>query len=92
MMDANMPVSQRSMLYDLGQAWVDAGAAYWEEYQRVCDAGAVVWLEMDNGHFLLFTRSEYKDELMACISSLQQEAAMIHPFEAAEAKELPNGE
>lgn len=81
-MQANLSIAKDSKLYDLGQKLIEAGHDYWEEYQRQCGPSAVVWLELDNGHFVLFTRSEYKEDIMRYVPMLQSEAGMVHPFQS----------
>lgn len=41
-----------------------AGKAYWEAAHKAGIDGAVVWLTMDDGSLLIFTRGEYEHVLM----------------------------
>lgn len=59
-MTTNTGIPKDSELYRKGQALIEAAYEYWQEYQKTCTPVAVVWLEAENGHFVLFTRSEYK--------------------------------
>ena len=49
------------------QALLDAAYEYWRAYQDDPETGndAVVWLEDTAGHLVVFTRSDYRDEIMA---------------------------
>jgi len=81
MMQTNLTIQRDSELEKRGKVLIEAGSEYWDEYQRVCGSSAVVWLEMDNGHFILFTRSEYKQDIMYRVPALQDEGGMVRPFE-----------
>lgn len=65
-MTTNKNIDSKSDLAKKGLALLEAAHEYWKQYQKdVGCPGAVVWLENDNGHFVLFTRSEYKQAIMA---------------------------
>jgi hypothetical protein len=80
-METNHRPKKDSELYRKGQALIEAGQAYWEEYQKVCTPGAIVWLTMNNGNFILFTRGEYKEDLISVIQDLEQDKPLDKPFE-----------
>jgi hypothetical protein len=76
----NMTIPAKSALFEKGQALIEAAYEYWQEYQKVCESAAVVWLNADDGHLLVFTRGEYTRTIMECIEPLQHEEPMVHPF------------
>lgn len=55
---------------------------YWEEYQRqISPHDAVVWLEATCGHFVLFTRGEYKKKIMAVVDGINEtDEPLKEPF------------
>ncbi len=80
-MQTNKTIAEGSELQQKGMALLSAAHEYWKVYQRECGRGAVVWLENDNGHFVLFTRSEYKESIMAAAyRDTRNEPAMFEPF------------
>lgn len=81
-MITNKAVSRDSELFAKGQALIKAAHEYWEQYQKDVGSSAVVWLEAENGHFVLFTRSEYKDEIMrSAVQETRGEKVLFTPFE-----------
>lgn len=81
-METNKTIAKDSELADRARALLSAAYDYWQTYQKECARGAVVWLEGDDGHFVLFTRSEYKESIMASVyrEGLRNEPAMFDPF------------
>lgn len=81
-MQTNKTISTESDLHKKGKALLEAAYDYWEEYaNQGLGPSAVVWLEADNGHFLLFTRSEYKQDIVAAARTVTSEEAMFtNPF------------
>ena len=81
-MQTNKNISTETELYRKGQALLQAAHEYWKQYNEdVGSPGAVVWLENDNGHFILFTRGEYKQGIMAAANrECVGEPAMFAPF------------
>lgn len=85
-MTTNKSIEQESDLHQKGKALLKAAYEYWQQYRKdVGGPAAVVWLEADDGHFVLFTRSEYKDSIvrnatMAC----RGEEALFQPFTSKE--------
>ncbi len=82
-MQTNKFISTDSKLHEKGSALIAAAHEYWQEYRKVVGGpSAVVWLEAENGHFVLFTRGEYKN---AIIESATRECsgapALFKPFE-----------
>ena len=65
-----------------GRNLLDAANEYWKLYQKELGSAAVVWLENTHGHFVLFTRSEYKDAIVrAATRETVNATAMFEPFE-----------
>ena len=63
-METNKRLSIDGLLYEKGKQLLKAAHEYWEEYNKELGGSAVVWLENDNGHFILFTRREYKSAII----------------------------
>lgn len=81
-MTTNKQISRDSELFKKGKALIEAGYEYWKEYQKEVGRCAVVWIEMENGHFILFTRGEYKQDIMARASrDYSEEPILFKPFE-----------
>jgi len=81
----NKVIARDSELGERGQDLLAAAKAYWDEYQRVCDSAAVVWLDDDSGHFVLFTRGEYRSAIMdSATRECRGEVAMFEPFTATD--------
>ena len=80
-MTTNKNISPKEPLAVLGTALIQAAHNYWTEYQKSVGSAAVVWLENDNGHFILFTRSEYKDAILgAATRECRHEPKLFDPF------------
>ncbi len=80
-MTTNKTISKDSELEAAAKALMQAAHSYWQVYQRELGASAVVWIENDNGHFILFTRSEYKSAIMESATRETAEAkALFEPF------------
>jgi hypothetical protein len=62
-MQTNAILKDGSSLRKEGQALIEAAQDYWEEYQKISNRAAVVWLHASNGAFILFTRGEYSQAL-----------------------------
>ncbi len=52
-------------LRDYAEDLVDAGHDFWKACEREAGGGAVRWLSCDDGTLIVFTRIEYRDEIMA---------------------------
>lgn len=78
-LQTNAGLKKGSALHKKGCALVEAGYEYWKEYQKSFRPGAVVYLELENGHFILFTRSEYKQQILAVVDRIGGDA-IDHPF------------
>lgn len=82
-MTTNATIDPESGLAKRGAELIEAAYAYWKEYRKTIGGpSAVVWLEADNGHFILFTRGEYKDAIMSAANRECAGAeALFKPFE-----------
>jgi hypothetical protein len=85
-MQTNKIISAKTKLYKKGNRLLKAAHEYWEEYQKECGPAAVVWLDNDNGHFVLFTRSEYKKDIIPNAILMRNNLTLDRPFEKVEAK------
>jgi len=50
-----------------GQALLDAAYEYWKQAQKDGIYGAIMWLDDNDGHTVIFTRGEYRGHLLANI-------------------------
>ena len=66
----NKTISKDTELYTAGQALLDAAHVYWKLYRKELGTSAVVYLESDSGHLVIFTRGEYKGALMGVVSDI----------------------
>lgn len=86
-MQTNKTISPDSELGVKAKALFQAAYDYWEAYQKELGPSAVVWVESESGHFILFTRSEYKEAIMSSANRETQSAqAMFEPFSRGEVK------
>lgn len=81
-MRTELGVKKDTELYRKGQELIKAAHEYWEEYRKYSNPSAVVWLEAENGNFVLFTRGEYKKGFVDQIWDLRGEPPLERPFEA----------
>lgn len=80
-MTTNKTITKDSEMETAAKALLQAAHNYWEIYQRELGPSAVVWVEADNGHFILFTRSEYKAVIMETATRETAKAkALFEPF------------
>lgn len=56
-------------LYEKGALLLKAAKDYWDEYQKTGDRKAVVWLQGDLGDLVVYTRSEYREDLKQFIGT-----------------------
>ena len=80
-MKTNMTIIVDSKLGVLGRQLMETAHEFWVEHQKVCGSSAVVWLEDYSGHFILFTRGEYKQGFIKQIWDLRGADPLDHPFE-----------
>ena len=67
-------------LKNKGQELISAAYEFWEVHQNIEGPRAVVWLEASDGHFVLFTRGEYKNKIMSVVETLNEEIPLDEPF------------
>lgn len=60
-------------LRDKGQALLDAAYEFWKVHQKLGGPRAVVWLTDSRDHTVIFTRGEYRKQIMANIGPLSNE-------------------
>jgi hypothetical protein len=80
-MQTNKTIPLESELGQKGKALLAAAYEYWKAYQKELGSTAVVWLDDDSGHFVLFTRGEYRDAIMNEVPWIAEEKHLVHPFE-----------
>jgi hypothetical protein len=59
-----------------GRALLVAAYDFWKEHQKVCGAWAVVWISDNSGKLVVFTRSEYRGDIMRNIQPLFSETPL----------------
>lgn len=83
-MVTNKSIAPGSGLSGKGKALILAAYEYWQAYVEELGPAAVVWLEDDSGHFVLFTRSEYKDFIVRNAAfAILHDDVMFEPFVSA---------
>ena len=65
---------------EAGNELIRAARAYWELYQLEYSPAAVVWIKDDAGQLVLFTRGEYREQIMHNIDNLSDERPLVDPF------------
>ncbi len=80
-MTTNARLKDDSELYKRGQELIAAAHSYWQEYQKHFRRSAVVWLEDEGGSAVVFTRGEYKREIMSAVEQIDGEPLPEHLFE-----------
>ena len=82
-MITNASTANNAELHAAAQTLIAAAYEYWQLYQQHIGSAAVVWLDDTSGHFVLFTRGEYKWSLLANSNIIANDGpAMDHPFMA----------
>ncbi len=61
------------------QKLLESAHEFWKACQEEGQYGAVQWLEGSNGELLIFTRCEYRTQLMANIDRLSSQQS-VHVF------------
>lgn len=80
-MRTELGIQKDTELYRRGEALLEAAYQYWQEYKKLGEHSAVVWLESESGHFVLFTRSEYKEAIRQVVArETFGEPPLDHPF------------
>jgi hypothetical protein len=85
-METNMNPEIYQELREKGQSLIDAAHEFWKVHQKLAGPRAVVWLQDTGGHFILFTRGEYRDRLLWNINPLSEETPLHEPFTIPDAK------
>ena len=70
---------------ETGQKLLDAAQAFWEACHEEGQYGAVQWLEGTMGELIIYTRGEYREQLVGNIECLPN-AGKIHMF----AEQMPD--
>jgi hypothetical protein len=76
MMKTEMDVNVNEDLRRKAVNLLKAAYEFWEIHQKVCGSSAVVWLEDDNEKLVVFTRGEYRRQIMENIDQLKDQAPM----------------
>ncbi|MFA7238960.1 MAG: hypothetical protein WC091_02535 [Sulfuricellaceae bacterium] len=63
-------ISTDSERYKAGEVLLEAANAYWKACHKEGQYGAVQWLQGADGNIVIFTRGEYRKEIMANIERL----------------------
>ncbi len=71
-------------LKEAAQRLLEEAARYWEVYQRERSRAAVVWLQDEEGRVLIFTRGEYREQLMAEVTKLGVPTHYFQPDESGQ--------
>ncbi len=80
--ETNLSIKKDTELYKKAQALLTCAYEYWQEYRKLGEPSAVVFVEANSGHFVLFTRSEYKEAIMSVVrTETYGEPPLEHPFE-----------
>ena len=83
-METNLNPEIHRELKEKGQALLFAAYEFWKVHRKLCGPRAVVWLEADDGHFVLFTRGEYRQQIMGGITPFTEETPLDEPFTVPE--------
>lgn len=74
------PIPIDAPLTIAGKELIAAAHKYWQIYQEEQEPKAVVWLEAENGEFILFTRGEYKNIIIDNCFKLKNEKPLKETF------------
>lgn len=74
----NMGAMMDAKRMEAGLRLLAAAQDFWDACHEEGQYGAVQWLEGTNGELLIYTRGEYRQQLMANIASLP--SAKVHHF------------
>ena len=91
-MQTNKTIQSGEKLEQLAQDLIRAALEYWKQYQVDLGPSAVVWVEDTSGHFILFTRGEYKNAITAAATrECAREPVMFEPFKPPADKPTTGG-
>jgi len=82
-MQTNTNTEANQELNEAGKKLIEAAYEFWQVHQKHCGPSAVVWLNDDaqTGHFVLFTRGEYKDAILRAAGiETRGERVLQNPF------------
>lgn len=80
-METNMNAETYEELKAKGDALILAARAFWLAHRQACGPCAVVWLKDTSGHLIVFTRGEYRDQIMRNVGPIfQYEMPLEDPF------------
>jgi hypothetical protein len=79
----NNTIASDSALNKRAQNLINAACQYWQEYRREIGRCAVVWVETSDNHFVLFTRSEYRESIMKEAKKIEESDGplLFEPFQ-----------
>ena len=72
-METNMNATVNKELFEAGRKLLESAYEFWKIHQKLAGPRAVVWLENESGGYVLFTRGEYKTQIIQNISPLAGE-------------------
>jgi hypothetical protein len=76
----NIPINETGTeLAEAAKKFLDAGYEFWKVHARVCGMTAVKWVDSENGHMALFTRGEYREEILSECDFMQQHPDKFPP-------------
>lgn len=58
--------------YECGNKLLSAASEFWQACWEEGQRGAVQWLTDEDGRLLIFTRSEYKDQLLSNVFTIKE--------------------
>jgi hypothetical protein len=79
-METNMNAAAHAELRKKGQALIEAARAFWEVHRSIGGPRAVVWLSSTDGSLVVFTRAEYRDQILANVRPISEETPLRDPF------------
>ena len=75
-------MNQSNEFLNAAQHLIEAAHEFWMLYQQQYGSAAVVWVDSVDGHFVLFTRGEYKQGILEYAKLIAETGQpMEHPFE-----------
>ncbi len=72
----NKTISKDEALYEKGKTLTKAAYDYWEEYNKLVGSSAIVWLQNEDGNLILFTRGEYREQIMREVDRINLDEKM----------------
>lgn len=84
--DAGSELATDQELHDACAAVTLAGRKFWEARARVLGSAAVVWVEDHDGALVIYTRGEYRQQLLAAIPTPKSGTVQVYPDTNREAQ------